>query len=290
MPASDLHPDNNEKPASVPDPSDVILAVNIPPRPALFLALQREIHKEVPDVKKIAELINRDVAMASRLLETSNSVFFNTKRHIISVQDAIAMMGMDQCAAVMTGLITKKSLGTGAMMMARFWDVSEKRAKGMSFLAKQLQIANPELAYSFGLFCDIGIPLLKTTFPSYLETLAIANRLGDVNFLEVERHRHGLDHAYVGSILAQQWAISEDVVTAIRTHHDNESLYDDTIAIPARALVALNYVVEKAIQEFRGEGESHEWREGGVVASEALGISADDVEELCEAIKGRLRA
>jgi HD-like signal output (HDOD) protein len=283
-------PENNSKPLLSSDTNSVILAVNIPPRPALFMAMQREIHKDEPDVKKIAELINRDVAMASRLLETSNSVFFNTRRHIISVQDAIAMMGMDQCAAVMTGLITKKSLGTGAMMMARFWDVSEKRAKGMSFLAKELNAASPELAYSFGLFCDIGIPLLKATFPSYLETLSIANRKGDVNFLEVEQNRHGLDHAYVGSVLAQQWSISEDVVTAIRMHHNNDILYDDTIASSARALVALNYVVEKAIQEFRGDSESHEWHEGGSVASEALQISPDQVEELCEAIKGRLRA
>jgi HD-like signal output (HDOD) protein len=282
--------DTRASPSLGIDPSNVVLEVNIPPRPALFMALQREIHKEVPDVRKIAELINRDVAMASRLLETSNSVFFNTRRHIISVQDAIAMMGMDQCAAVMTGLITKKSLGAGPMMMARFWDVSEKRAKAMSFLATELNTVGPELAYSFGLFCDIGIPLLKAAFPSYLETLSIANRLGDVSFLEVEQNRHGLDHAYVGSILAQQWSISEHVATAIRLHHDHEVLYDDQLAIPARALVALNYVAEKAIQEFRGEVESHEWREGGSVASEALSISTDDVEELCEAIKGRLRA
>jgi HD-like signal output (HDOD) protein len=282
--------ENNSKPLPPGDSSSVILAVNIPPRPALFMAMQREIQKEQPDVRKIAELINRDVAMASRLLETSNSVFFNTRRHIISVQDAIAMMGMDQCAAVMTGLITKKSLGTGAMMMARFWDVSEKRAKGMSFLAKELRVVNPELAYSFGLFCDIGIPLLRATFPAYLETLSLANRQGDVNFLEVEQNRHGLDHAYVGSILAQQWSLSEDVVTAIRVHHNHEVLYDAAIAVSARALVALNYVAEKAIQEFRGDSESHEWRVGGNAASEALQLSEDNVKELCEAIKERLRA
>jgi len=282
--------ENLANPSVLAEPSDIVLAVNIPPRPALFMALQHEVRKEEPDIRKIAELINRDVAMASRLLETSNSAFFNARRHITTVQDAIAMIGMDHCTAVMAGLITKKTLASGAMMMARFWDVSEKRAKGMSFLAKELRSVKAEIAYSFGLFCDIGIPLLKATFPAYLETLSIANHKGDAGFLEVEHERHGLDHAYVGALLAQQWSIADDVVGAISMHHNHDILYDETIAISTRALVALNYLVERAIQEFRGELESLEWIEGGAVASEALEISSEQADELCEAIKSKLRA
>lgn len=282
--------ENQPNPLPPPESDDIVLTVNIPPRPALFLALQREIQKEEPDIRRIAELINRDVAMACKLVETSNSAFFAARRHITTVQDAITMVGLNQCSAVMSGLITKKTLATGAMMMARFWDVSEKRAKGMSFLAKELRLVRPEIAYSFGLFCDIGIPLLKATFPAYLETLSIANHKGDADFLEVEHKRHGLDHAYVGAMLAKQWSISDEVVDAIRMHHNHEMLCDETIAVPTRALVAMNYVVEKAIQEFRGEPESPEWIQGGVFASEALELSSATVDELCEAIKNRLRA
>ena len=268
----------------------VVLAVNIPPRPALYMALQHEIHKEEPDVRKIAELINRDVAMASRLLEMTNSALFNMRRQITSVQDAVSMIGMDQTTAVMSGLITRQSLARGAMMMARFWDVSEKRAKGMSYLSKELHAVRPEIAYSFGLFCDIGIPLLKATFPAYVETLSIANHKGDTDFLEVEHVRHdGLDHAYVGAILAQQWGIDDDVVSAISMHHNHDMLYDEAIAAAARALVAMNYVVEKAIQEYRSDPESLEWMQGGTVASEALELSESDVDDLCEGIMDKLR-
>jgi putative nucleotidyltransferase with HDIG domain len=280
----------SENQSVAPPSEEVVLAVNIPPRPALYMALQREIQKDDPDVRKISELINRDVSMASRLLETTNSAFFATRRQVTSVQDAISMIGMDQTTAVMAGLITKQSLARGSMMMARFWDVSEKRAKGMSYLAKQLKSVKPELAYSFGLFCDIGIPLLKATFPEYGETLSIANHKGDTEFLDVEHVRHdGLDHAYVGAILAQQWGIDEDVVAAIGQHHNHDILYDEAIPVTTRALVAMNYVVEKAIQEFRDDPESLEWEQGGATALEALDISAADVDEICEAIKERLR-
>ncbi|HEY8025513.1 MAG TPA: HDOD domain-containing protein [Burkholderiaceae bacterium] len=272
------------------DAATVFNAVTIPPRPALFLALQREMRKDEPDVNRIAELINRDVAMASKLLETTNSAFFNLRRRVTTVQDAIQLIGTDHCTAVMSGLITRKALGMGAMMMARFWDVSEKRAKGMSYLAKELRVGRPDMAYSFGLFCDIGIPLMKAAFPTYLETLAIANQRGAKEFLGVETGRHGTDHASIGAMLAQRWAIDDEVVAAIGMHHDYEKLYDETIPASTRALVALNDVVEKAIQEFRGEQESLEWMEAGVVATEALGLTAEDIEALCDGLKGRFRS
>jgi len=266
------------------------MSVAIPPRPALFMALQRELRKEEKDIRRIAELINRDVAMAAKLLETTNSAFFGLRRRVNTVHEAIQLIGTDHCTAVMSGLITKKALGMGAMMMARFWDVSEKRAKGMSFLAREMRIVEPQLAYSFGLFCDIGIPLMKAAFPDYLETLAIANQRGALQFLAVETERHGVNHAGIGAMLAMRWALDGEVVAAIGMHHDYEKLYDESVPGSTRGLVALNGVVEKAIQEFRGETESHEWVEAGQVASEALDLDGAEVEALCESLKEKFRA
>ncbi|MBV8635900.1 MAG: HDOD domain-containing protein [Burkholderiaceae bacterium] len=258
-------------------------SVAIPPRPALFLALQRELRKEDKDVRRIAELVNRDVAMAAKLLEATNSAFFGLHRQVSSVTEAIQLIGTDHCAAVMSGLIVKNALGVGISMMARFWDVSEKRARGMSFLARETRIAEPQLAYSFGLFCDIGIPLMKAAFPRYLETLAIANQHGALEFLAVETERHGVDHASVGAMLAGRWALDDEVVAAIALHHDYEKLYDESVPGTTRALIALNGLVEKAIQQFRGD-QSHEWDEGGQVATEALALSGDEVDELCQGL------
>jgi hypothetical protein len=80
------------------------------------------------------------------------------------------------------------------------------------------------------------------------------------------------------------------VVAAIGMHHDYEKLYDESISGTTRALIALNGVVEKAIQEFRGEEESHEWVEAGRIASEALDLDDAEVEALCASLKEKFRA
>jgi hypothetical protein len=48
-------------------------------------------------------------------------------------------------------------------------------------------------------------------------------------------------------------------------------------------------VVEKAVQEFRGESESHEWVEAGQIASEALDLDPGEIDALCESLKEKFR-
>jgi HD-like signal output (HDOD) protein len=278
---------------SVPPPSSteasvvssIIESVYIPPRPALLLALQREIGHLDPQLKRIAQLISRDVAMAGKLLQAANSAYFALPRQIDTVDDALSMIGMNQCAALMTSLITRTLMGNGRMMMARFWDVSEKRAKGMALLTRRNHAAAPELGHTFGLFCDIGIPLMKAHFPTYLETLSVANQAAGTAFTAIELARHGTDHAVVGATLAEQWGIDADIVSAIRLHHAYESLYDESVPATVRGLLASNLVVEKAIQEFRGDAASLEWQAGGAIATAALGMTADEVEAACLELK-----
>lgn len=263
----------------------LLKSITIPPRPALLLALQREIRAEHPQLRKIADLIRRDVAMAGKLLQTANSAAYAARRNIVSVEDALSMLGMNQCGAVMTGLITRSLMAQGRTMMARFWDVSEKRSKGMALIARRTRASSSEMAHTFGLFCDIGIPLMKAHFPTYVATLALANKTAARQFTDIEQSQHGVDHTMIGALLAEQWGLDPDIVMCIRMHHSYDAFHDETIPATVRALLACNLVVEKTIQEFRGEANSLEWIEGGEAATEVLGMDADEVAATCAEIR-----
>lgn len=274
-----------QNPTSSSAAEDLIRSIDIPPRPALLMALQRELRRDEPDVRKVAQLLGRDVAMAGQLLKTANSAFLNLRRRSDTVEDAIALIGMNHCSSIMEGLIVKSVLGRGKMMMARFWDVSEKRAQGMSYLARLTGAAPQELAYSFGLFCDIGIPLMKAAFPTYLETLSIANKMGGWRFVRLEEVRHGINHTMVGATLTENWGISPDIVAAIKLHHAPEALADNAAPALVKGLAAANLVVEKAIEEFRGADVSLEWRDGGSAAAGVLNLSMAEIDDLCAQLK-----
>lgn len=73
-------------------------------------------------------------------------------------------------------------------------------------------------------------------------------------------------------------------------HHKPDALRDKSVPPAVRSLIVLNYVVEKAIQEYRGQAESLEWMDAGTLASDALRISDADVGNICEALVKRFKA
>lgn len=263
--------------------------INIPPRPALLMALQREMRKEEPDFRRINQLLRRDAGMAGSLLKAANSAFYGARRNVETVEAAILMVGMDQFGVLMTGLITRRVLAQGAMMMARFWDVSEKRSAGMGYLAKQTKLLPPELAFSFGLFCDIGIPLLKAHFPTYLKTLDMANH-GSQRFTEIEDETHGINHTVAGAMLAESWGIAPDAVAAIRLHHTLEAIQDERVPMTVRRLVAGNLLVDRAIRTFRSEAGYEmrgydEWEIAQTCVNTTLNLEPEEAERLCDELK-----
>lgn len=265
-------------------PQELSRPVNIPPRPALLIALQHEISRDDPHIRKIARLINRDVAIAGNLLAIANSAMFNLNKHIETIEDALALIGLNHCHALVTRLMVRRTLAHGRMMLPRFWDVSEKRSWGMLYISKKMHIAAPELAHNFGLFSDIGIPLMMASFPSYLETLCIANKMETCGFIQLENTRHRINHAVVGALLAEHWHVDADVVLAIRKHHSHDILSGDSVSETARGLVAIHLLVEKAIQNFR-RTTSAEWASGGALAMETLQLTQADAESLCEELQ-----
>lgn len=261
---------------------DVAKSIQIPACPVLLANLQKELMHEDPDPRKVAAIISRDVAMSATLLRTANSAFYSLKRKAETVEHAIAFIGMTQCASIMHGLIARKTLNTTGPALTRFWDVSDKRAMAMSLLARKLHIATPDIAHSFGLFCDIGIPLLLNRFPDYAETLKLANDTAEERFTTVEDQRHGTCHATIGALLAKNWGLSPDVAMAIRLHHEYEIIADGITPDLIKGLVALSLVVEKVIQDYESRNRHVEWEKGGALAMDALGITTDDMEDICD--------
>lgn len=266
---------------------EVVKSIQIPARPELLAHLQQELMQDDPDPNRISALVSRDVALSATLLRTANSPFYGLKRKAETVKQAIAHIGLAQCASIMLGLIARKTVNTSNPLLTRFWDAADKRAYAMSLLSRELRVATPDVAHTFGLFCDIGIPLLINRFPDYIETLRLANESVTERFTTIEDQRHHTSHATIGALLAKNWGLSGDVALAIRLHHEYEIVSDNITPDLIKSLVALSLVVEKAIQSYRGQNRHFEWEKGGQLALDSLGISADEMTDICEQLHQR---
>ncbi|GGZ07909.1 HDOD domain-containing protein [Pseudoduganella plicata] len=260
----------------------LLRSIRIPPRPSLLVDLQRELAEGDPSPRRIARIIGNDVGMSGALLKLANSPFFGAARKAKSVEQAINFLGLNQCAALMTGLLARQAIDGSDGALNQFWDTSARRAQALVFISRRLRIAPPDISHTFGLFCDIGVPLLLDRFDDYAETLSIAAQDAGRGFTAIEDARHATNHAAIGCLLARNWGLSPDVSWAILHHHDYPVLDDESTDDAIRSLVAASVLAERGIQRYRGNGASLEWERGGEPACRHLGLEDDEVEDLLD--------
>lgn len=269
--------------AQAADPVEALMkSIRIPPRPSLLADLQRELARDDPSPEAIGSIIASDVGMAGALLKLANSSFYGGTRPAKSIDQAIAFLGMNQVAALMTGLLGRQAITTNGASLAQFWELSTRRAQAMVFLSRRLRIGAPDVAHTFGLFCNTGVALLLDRFADYGATCEAASNEPLLRFTDVEDARHSTNHAAIGCLLARNWGLSSDVAWAILHHHDyrviDDAASDDTV----RSLVALSLLAERALQAYQGTPDSIEWSKGGAMAAAYLGMGEDEVTDLID--------
>lgn len=268
------------------DPVDALIkSIRIPPRPSLLADLQRELAAEDPCPAAIGRIVASDVGMSGALLKLANSSFYGGKRKAKSIDQAILFLGINQVSALMTGLLARQAIGADNASLATFWDISTRRAQAMVFLARTLRIGEPDVAHTFGLFCDTGVPLLMERFPTYADTFAEAANDPVRPLTALEDERHSTNHAAIGCLLAKNWGLSTEVSWAILHHQDYAVLQDTATDDSVRSLVALSLLAESAIQHYQGLGGSIEWDKGGPLACAYLGLSEEETTDLLDQLR-----
>jgi len=91
-------------------------------------------------------------------------------------------------------------------------------AQGADVLAQRAGM-HQQAAFTAGLLHDIGRLVLVTGFPEHARRAALYQREHDCGTAEAERAVLGLDHALIGSALAQRWKFPAGVQQAIARHH-----------------------------------------------------------------------
>jgi HD-like signal output (HDOD) protein len=260
----------------------LVKTIRIPPQPKLLVELQKELNKDEPSSRGLAKIIEQDVALAASLLKLTNSSFFGLRLKAQSVGHAVDLIGYKQTGLLMSGIIARQSLQVKGLSLHSFWDFSSKRANALSEMVRRVPICSADMAHTFGLFCDIGVPILMERFPDYVRTWKNAETLSDQSLTAYEDSLHMTNHSAIGSLLARTWGLPEEISTAILFHHDYAILENTSVDNTIRGLIALTCIAEYAILKNDGAEHSVEWDKSNEYVCHYLGISLEDAEDWCE--------
>lgn len=269
---------------------ELLRRFSFPPIPGSLNALRQEQTQAEPDPARLTAIIAADVALSAEILKAINSPAFGLQRPVASIPNAVMMLGVDSVMTIAFGAALRHAIGDGPKL-ERFWDSAADTALVCSGLARRLTGLPADLAYSFGLFHDCGIPLLMLHFEDYARTLQQAEREGR-SLIEAEQAAFPIDHATLGYHMAQAWRMPELIADGIRLHHRYERLMSEG-RDELRSLVSVLKVAEYVSGEFRatafrGGKRAGEWERVAAAVLAHLGLSQTDLEDLRDEFIGLL--
>lgn len=191
----------------------------LPSIPQVVALLLSELEREQPDLKKISLLISTDPALATRLLQVSNSGYFKLSGRVRSVPESLAVVGLSHVRTMAMAAASKASLkAVPGIHLQHYWDFSLDVAKVSRSLAGVVR-QNQQAAFTAGLIHFIGELAMRMAMPLAMAELDREVPALDVRRARAERKMFEFDYAQVGAGYARQWLFPEAIVDAI-AHQD----------------------------------------------------------------------
>jgi HD-like signal output (HDOD) protein len=184
-------------------------------------------------------VIEHDVVVTAKLLQIVNSAQFGIRHKVVSITEAVQLVGIESVRGLVLGLQAFASYrehpGKKAPP-AQLWDHSLRTA----LLARRLcraqgfPLQTSDRAFLAGLLHDVGRIVIDANAPEErAEVNQFAKDYG-VSIAESERRRFGATHAEIGGYLLALWGIDDEVIRIVQ-HQESIPTFDgqDTRAIAA---------------------------------------------------------
>ncbi|MFZ0612132.1 MAG: HDOD domain-containing protein [Desulfobacterales bacterium] len=212
----------------------------LPPMPQIVFKAHEIMDSPGSSTKQVAELIETDQAIATKVLKMANSAYYGMSGKVSSIQHAAVVLGDKALGELITLAGTSSLLGNRLygyeMDSGELWRHSMAVAFGSKIIAGRHHPHLENDAFSVGLIHDVGKLVLDRPVLNRKSLFDELMAAGDKTFLSAENRILGFDHADIGYDICQHWRIPDSLAKAIRYHHrPNEAVDDDLVAIVSMA-------------------------------------------------------
>lgn len=198
----------------------------LPSPRGVALAIIRLTQSEDVSMADLARVIKGDPAFVGRLIKAANGVVASERRAIVSVPEALMVLGLPAVRTMALGFSLLSNYRKGACVAfdySRFWASSVLMALSMQALMQQVRALGADEAFSVGLLARIGELALATLYPAdYSRILSAVGRSPNIRQTDLEEDAFALTHVELGAAMLSDWGVPAIVVDAVR-HFEHPS-------------------------------------------------------------------
>jgi len=175
------------------------------------------------NVKKIAEFIETNQGIVSKVLKIANSAYYGMNGKITSIRHAAIVLGYKILGEIVITAGAKdfldRQLRGYTYDSKDLWNHSLAVAYGSKFIISKENPSLTNAAYTAGLIHDVGKIILDELALEKKEEIKSFMEKEGKTFLDAENHFFNFNHAEIAFELCRQWNFPEFISNAIKDHH-----------------------------------------------------------------------
>lgn len=186
----------------------------IPQVPEVVRSIINQLNDPHADMLNIAKDVEKEQVIALKILRLVNSAHFGLSRKIGSINEAVAMLGLNQ---LKTLVIASGIVGATPEIknfdIKRSWQNSFRTAAYSKWLAEQAGAAG-DIAYTAGLLANLGNVLIHIVCPSEANEVDQHVKAGAVR-PDIEKNRLGFTSQQVCAELCRRWRFADILIETL---------------------------------------------------------------------------
>ncbi len=196
-----------------------------PTVPSLYFEIVNLLKSPDATTEEVGELIGKDMAMMTKLLQVINSAYFGLSRRVTEPAEAVGILGFEAVKSVVMAvklLSQYERLRPAYLSTERLW----RHSMDVAQTAKQLAVLATRdrglaaSAFTAGLLHDLGKVVLAANFDEHYSGAHSLARKLQVPLWEIEREVFGASHGEIGAYLFALWGMPPELLEAVALHHN----------------------------------------------------------------------
>ncbi len=193
---------------------------NLPTLPLIAQKIMNLNNDSSLSVEKLTGIVERDPAIAAKILSFANSAFFGFRYQTTDLDNAIMRIGFNNVKSIAMGISVLSFLDTSKNTAdyTRLFNHSIAVSLAARCIADHIRTGVEEDILIEGLLHDLGYLVLHRFLPDMYQEILDALHSGEP-VLDAEHHVLNSSHAEVGYWLAIQWNLPDSILNTILYHH-----------------------------------------------------------------------
>jgi HD-like signal output (HDOD) protein len=223
---------------------------SLPSLPALYLELTDALQSENTSLRQIEEIIEKDIGMATKILQLANSAFIAAHGRVSSLHEALSLIGAETVRSL-TLSIHVFSQSSREPATAAHYSALWVHSVAVAALAQRIAMletkkkAISDEAFTTGLIHDVGKIVLLSELPNEYRKVIQEAEGRPQSFHEMEMQHLGCTHGQVGAYLMSIWGLPSTIVQAVE-YHDRPSEIGGQEFTPLTAVHCADVIVSSS--------------------------------------------